>query len=223
MMFPAEERRGSAEVRRTTSAGLCATSAFLCGKCSREFTSCTSSAVLFCGLIRPVCMNLPLLRWLLLGLLLLPRLSRAQTVPAQSTTPPASAAPAAPPVGPDARPAPDSTRRSGWSLHFQQTVITQWHAPFAAPYSGAFSLQPREKAKTSLTSTLFVGRHLWHGATVYFNPELAGGSGLSAARGVAGFPNGDGQLHYAPEYVGEVYYSFNLTRQHATLSPASSW
>ena len=136
-------------------------------------------------------MKLPLLRWLLPGLLLMPLLGRAQTVPAQSTTPPASAVPAAPPVGPDARPAPDSTRRSGWSLHFQQTVITQWHAPFSAPYSGDFSLQPREKAKTSLTSTLFIGRHLWHGATVYFNPELAGGSGLSAARGVAGFTNGE--------------------------------
>lgn len=127
----------------------------------------------------------------LLTLVYLPFIGQAQTVPGQSTTPATSTVPAAPPIGPDARPAPDSTRRSGWSLHFQQTVITQWHANFAAPYTGEFSLQPREKAKTSLTSTVFIGRRLWKGASVYFNPELAGGSGLSAARGIAGFTNGE--------------------------------
>ena len=35
------------------------------------------------------------------------------------------------------------------------------------------------------------GRRLWKGAALYFNPEVAGGSGLSGARGVAGFPNGE--------------------------------
>nr|WP_280638282.1 carbohydrate porin [Hymenobacter sp. 5317J-9] len=49
----------------------------------------------------------------------------------------------------------------------------------------------RESAKLSFTSTLFIGRRLWKRAAVYFNPEVAGGSGLSSARGIAGFTNGE--------------------------------
>ena len=38
---------------------------------------------------------------------------------------------------------------------------------------------------------MFLARRLWRGASGYLNPEVAGGSGLSSARGVAGFPNGE--------------------------------
>ena len=92
---------------------------------------------------------------------------------------------------------PDDTllsNKNAWSLHFQQTVITQWHNRFPAAYSSSESqqsLQPAEKAKTSLTTTLFIGRRLWKGAEVYFNPEIAGGAGLSKTQGVAGFLNGE--------------------------------
>ena len=79
----------------------------------------------------------------------------------------------------------------GWSLHFQQTLIDQWHNDLRTPYAGEYSLADRESAKLSFTSTLFIGRRLWRGAAVYFNPEVAGGSGLSGARGIAGFPNGE--------------------------------
>ncbi|MBC6991526.1 carbohydrate porin [Hymenobacter sp. BT491] len=116
--------------------------------------------------------------------------AKAQTVPAQSNTPPAPPS-AAPSPAPDQTTPADTTRTRSWSLHFQQTVITQWHANFSAPYTGEYSLRPRESAKTSLTSTVFIGRQLWRGASIYFNPELAGGSGLSAARGIAGFTNGE--------------------------------
>ena len=48
---------------------------------------------------------------------------------------------------------------------------------------------------------------------MYFNPEVAGGSGLSSARGVAGFPNGetfrigvsDPVLYLARLYVRQVF------------------
>lgn len=86
------------------------------------------------------------------------------------------------------------SNKNAWSLHFQQTVITQWHARFHAAYSSSEdlqSLQPVEKAKTSLTTTLFIGRRLWKGAEAYFNPEISGGSGLSKTQGVAGFLNGE--------------------------------
>ena len=48
-----------------------------------------------------------------------------------------------------------------------------------------------KKAKLSLTTTVFIGRRLWRGAAVYFNPEVAGGSGLSGATGIGGAPNGE--------------------------------
>jgi high affinity Mn2+ porin len=81
---------------------------------------------------------------------------------------------------------------SGWSTHFQLTVITQAHSGFKASYSGTNSLADTvETGATSVTSTLFIGRKLWKGAAAFFNPELSGGRGLSYAVGVAGALNGE--------------------------------
>ena len=125
---------------------------------------------------------------LLLAVLPLTASALAQTVPG-NTAPPAATLPAAAPApGPDKQ---DASRPRNWSLHFQQTIIDQWHSEITAPYTGAYSLQARESAKLSLTTTVFLGRRLWRGASIYLNPEVAGGSGLSSARGVAGFPNGE--------------------------------
>ena len=125
----------------------------------------------------------------LAGLLLLATAAPAQTVPLRSATP---APPAPAPATTSIQPArPDATLRQPWSLHFQQTLVWQWHPAFRSPYAGAYSLNAREKVKTSLTSTFFLGRRLWRGASLFFNPEIAGGSGLSQARGVADFPNGE--------------------------------
>ena len=78
-----------------------------------------------------------------------------------------------------------------WSIHFQQTVIPQHKPKINAPYSGENSLTDTSETQTSLTTTIFLGRRLWKGAMAFYNPELAGGSGLSQARGVAGFTNGE--------------------------------
>ncbi len=78
-----------------------------------------------------------------------------------------------------------------WSFHFQQTSVYQWHYNFDASYSGDFSLSNKTEDAISLTSTLFIARSLWKNANLVFNPELAGGSGLSQARGLAGFCNGE--------------------------------
>jgi len=78
-----------------------------------------------------------------------------------------------------------------WSIHFQQTVVTQWHPPFAAPYSGTNSLVSRSEVKTSLTSTLFLGVRLGRGSELYVDPEMSGGQGFSNTTGIAGFPNGE--------------------------------
>jgi high affinity Mn2+ porin len=146
---------------------------------------------------------------LLAGGLLLAAPVRAQVTPAGSTTPPTppTAASAQEPLRQPANKARD------WSLHFQQTLIDQWHNNLSTPYAGDYSLADRESAKLSFTSTLFIGRRLWKNAAVYFNPEVAGGSGLSSARGIAGFTNGetfrigvaDPVLYLARLYVRQVF------------------
>lgn len=87
--------------------------------------------------------------------------------------------------------AQDSLKTERFSLHFQQTIITQYKPPFSAKYTGTNSLLPGTETQSSITSTLFGAARLWKGAEAYFNPELSGGSGLSSALGVAGSPNGE--------------------------------
>jgi len=82
----------------------------------------------------------------------------------------------------------DSSR---FQVHFQQTVVTQGHTGFKAPYEGSHSLSQSEDAQTSLTTTLYTGIKTWKYGAIYFNPEIAGGAGLSGATGIAGFTNGE--------------------------------
>jgi high affinity Mn2+ porin len=108
----------------------------------------------------------------------------------------------------------DSTVSKGnWNFHFQQTVIAQGKLSMRAPYSGAHSLSGVSESAISLTTTFFVGRKLWKNAEAYFNPELAGGSGISKALGVAGFPNGETfrigdpkpQMYAARLYISQAF------------------
>lgn len=93
-----------------------------------------------------------------------------------------------------------------WSLHFQSTVIVQGHFRFAGNgYQGRNTLSPQADTALSVTTTLFLGRRLWRGASLYLNPEIAGGRGVghrndqspydetlyAPAVGIAGFPNGE--------------------------------
>jgi len=78
-----------------------------------------------------------------------------------------------------------------WSIHGQATEILQGYPSFPASYSGANSLSPASQWKNSTTATLFLGRRLWEGAAVYYDPELYEGKGLNDTLGVAGFPNGE--------------------------------
>ena len=86
----------------------------------------------------------------------------------------------------------DTTSKTKWTNHFQMTVIAQKHSGFKSSYSGNNSLADTvEPTATSITTTLFLGRKLWQGAAIYFNPEVSGGNGLSFAEGVAGALNGE--------------------------------
>jgi high affinity Mn2+ porin len=85
----------------------------------------------------------------------------------------------------------DSLRQERFSIHAQATIINQQKPHFKAAYSGENSLVTKKEQKTSITSTLFLGARLWKGASLVLNPEIAGGSGLSEALGVADAPNGE--------------------------------
>src|SRR5690349_14233196 len=73
-------------------------------------------------------------------------------------------------------------------LRFQATVATQAHPSFAAAYSGRNSMRSDAESATSVVMDLFAGVRLWKGAELYFQPEVAGGRGLSSTLGVAAFP-----------------------------------
>src|ERR1017187_4507407 len=77
----------------------------------------------------------------------------------------------------------DSSKK--WSIHFQLSLVNQWHGAYHFPYSGPSSLDSNKEQALSLTTTLFVGRKLWKYGAVYFNPEITGGKGLSGTHGMA--------------------------------------
>ncbi|SDJ39831.1 high affinity Mn2+ porin [Flavobacterium glycines] len=78
-----------------------------------------------------------------------------------------------------------------FNLRFQMTSVYQYHPAFKADYSGNNSLQNHEEKALSLTSTLFFDMPLWKGATISLNPEMSGGEGVSGAKGLGGFANGE--------------------------------
>jgi len=85
---------------------------------------------------------------------------------------------------------PDS---DGWSIHGQTTFLPHGYGPYHAPYSGPNSLPATGMLRETWTTTAFIGRKLWEGGEVYFNPELAQGFGVGKTLGVAGFVNGEAQ------------------------------
>ena len=95
-----------------------------------------------------------------------------------------------------------------FNLHFQTTYIYQYKPEFSAKYSGINSLKTAEEKQNSLTATLYLGVRLWNGAELYVNPEVAGGSGLSGAFGMAASTNGETFRVGNPEptlYLGRGY------------------
>ena len=91
----------------------------------------------------------------------------------------------------DSNNATDTPKPHRFNIHFQATYIYQYQPAFNAKYSGQNSLRPAEDKENSVTGTLYLGARLWKGAEVYINPEIAGGSGLSGAFGLAASTNGE--------------------------------
>ena len=62
-------------------------------------------------------------------------------------TPPASTLPGLQPAAASAQEPTHHTHDENWSVHFQQTIIQQWHNDLSPRYAGGNSLQARENAK----------------------------------------------------------------------------
>lgn len=118
----------------------------------------------------------------------------------------------------------DSLVNERFSIHAQTTVINQFKPSFRAKYSGDNSLITSEESKNSITSTFYLGIRLWKGASIFINPEIAGGSGLSDALGVAAATNGetfrignpDPQTYLARFYYKQVFALTDKTKPRET-------
>ena len=104
---------------------------------------------------------------------------------------------------------------SAWNFHFQFTGIIQYNPVFHSPYTGQNSFLPEAARAYSVTTTAYFGRRLWSGGSIYFNPEMAGGQGLSSTLGIAGFPNGETFRIGADQTV--VYVARFFVRQQVSL------
>ncbi len=85
----------------------------------------------------------------------------------------------------------DDQKLSNFTFHFMNTVVQQGHESFTPPYSGIKSLVSDAETQITVRNTWFLGKRLSKNTSIYINPELAGGSGLSGVAGIAGFPNGE--------------------------------
>jgi high affinity Mn2+ porin len=100
----------------------------------------------------------------------------------------------------------------------QGNIVLQGHPTFPSPYSGPNSLSAAGQSATSRVFTLYLGMQLTKSFEAIFSPESAGGAGIGAALGVAGFTNLDvvrnPALGPAP-YIGRffVHKTFALTSE----------
>lgn len=108
-----------------------------------------------------------------------------------------------------------------FTLHIQETTVSQYRPKFNALYTGAHSQLPENEWGTTITSTIFAGLRLWNNAQIFVNPEIAGGHGLSSAFGIAAFTNGEAFRVGNPDpvfYVARAYF-----RQLIAINKEKEW
>ncbi|MEA3425256.1 MAG: carbohydrate porin [Bacteroidota bacterium] len=116
-----------------------------------------------------------------------------------------------------------ANRDKHYSLHFQSTFIPQYHFDFPAAYTGANSLLTSEVVRASVSATIYLAYKPTHNLYLVFNPEAAGGKGLSKTLGIAGFPNGEVYRVGDPvphPFIGRLYaeYRFPLSSRKERLT-----
>lgn len=85
----------------------------------------------------------------------------------------------------------DESINEDWNAKFQSTYVLQKNAAFHSPYASVNSLSATANRSYSFTATAAFGVRLWHGAELYFNPEVSQGVPFSNLTGLAGFTNGE--------------------------------
>ncbi len=116
-----------------------------------------------------------------------------------------------------------TTAPQKYDLHFQATYIYQYKPAFNSPYASTNSLTGKEEKQNSVTATMFLGVRLWKGAEIYINPEIAGGSGLSGAFGLAASTNGETFRVGDPAptlYLARGYFKQTIALGHDSASRA---
>src|SRR5215475_8706312 len=78
-----------------------------------------------------------------------------------------------------------------WWLSGQFNTILQAQPGFHSPYQGQNSFLPDDHHAISFVATIFAGYELTSTTAIVVTGESAGGTGLSAALGLAGFTNLD--------------------------------
>lgn len=136
----------------------------------------------------------------------LPTTAVAQIPPALSPPPTAdrpASHPSLAPTGLPSEPAQSDLRWGpAWSVNLQATFIEQLYRSFPSAYEGPNSFRTQGQAEHTFSSSLYLGRQLWAGGALFYNPEIFQGYGLSHTFGIAGFPNGEAvksgfaNLHY---------------------------
>jgi high affinity Mn2+ porin len=108
---------------------------------------------------------------------------------------------------------PNSDPPERWNLYYQATSIGQRHGTFYSPYAGTYSFNDDHERDVSITTTLFFGMRLADNLQLYFDPEIAGGRGLSNVNGLANAPNGEMPrvLTATPKpYIARLYLSYDV-------------
>ncbi len=95
------------------------------------------------------------------------------------------------PAEPDAVTLFPHSDTSRYWISGQANIIFQWHPTFRSKYSGKNSLPAAAENDTSKVYTLFLGYELTSTTEVFLDAESAGGHGIGAAFGLAGFVNLD--------------------------------
>jgi high affinity Mn2+ porin len=92
---------------------------------------------------------------------------------------------------PAAAPEPLIGNTDAAAVHFQATVVEQYHPAFRSPYKGPQSLDPGARGEETTDLTAFLGYRLWAGGEVWFDPEIDQGFGLSDTLGVEDFTSAE--------------------------------
>jgi high affinity Mn2+ porin len=87
----------------------------------------------------------------------------------------------------------------GWNFHAQTTIIPEFQPGFGALYSGPNSLGTKRDRQGTVTSDVFLGVPLWHGAEFHADVLMWQGFGLSNSFGLEAFPDADAYKAGTPD------------------------